>query len=83
VIFFLLEALTFVTAFLAGFGVAGSSYKARTYKLIFALIMSLTLFVTVDLEYPRKGFIRVDDADQPLIDLLNSLNVTDADRDQH
>jgi Protein of unknown function (DUF4239) len=83
VIFFLLEALTFVSAFLAGFGVAGNSYKARTYKLVFALIMSLTLFVTVDLEYPRKGFIRVDDADQPLIDLLNSLQVTDADRDQH
>jgi hypothetical protein len=35
--------------------------------------MSLTLCVTVDLEYPRKGFIRIDDADQPIIDLRNSL----------
>lgn len=73
VIFFLLEALTFVTAFLAGFGIAGNDSRIRMHKLVFALIMSLTLFVTVDLEYPRKGFIRIDDADQPIIDLRNSV----------
>lgn len=73
VIFILLEALTFVTAFLAGFGIAGNDSRIRMHKLVFALIMSLTLFVTVDLEYPRKGFIRIDDADQPIIDLLHSV----------
>jgi hypothetical protein len=73
VIFLLLEALTFVTAFLAGFGIAGNSAQIRMHKLVFALIMSLTLFVTVDLEYPRRGFIRIDDADKPIIDLRNSL----------
>jgi hypothetical protein len=73
VIFFLLEALTFVTAFLAGFGIGGNSSQIKMHKLVFALIMSLTLFVTVDLEYPRAGFIRIDDADQPIIDLRKSV----------
>jgi hypothetical protein len=73
IIFILLEALTFVTAFLAGLGIAGDSSRIKMHKFVFALIMSLTLFVTVDLEYPRKGFIRIDDADQPIIDLRNSL----------
>lgn len=76
VIFFLLEALTFVTAFLAGFGIAGNDSRIRMHKFVFALIMSLTLFVTVDLEYPRKGFIRIDDADQPIIDLIKSVTHT-------
>jgi hypothetical protein len=73
IIFILLEALTFVTAFLAGLGIAGDSSRIKMHKFVFALIMSLTLFVTVDLEYPRKGFIRIDDADQPIIDLRNSV----------
>jgi hypothetical protein len=75
IIFVLLEALTFVTAFLAGFGIADTSPQTRMHKLVFALIMSLTLCVTVDLEYPRAGFIRIDDADQPIIDLLNSVQL--------
>jgi hypothetical protein len=40
----------------------------------FALIMTVTLYVIVDLEYPRLGFIRVDAADHVLIELRSSMN---------
>lgn len=73
VIYLLLELLAFITAFIAGYGIAGNSPQARMHKLVFALLMSLTLLVTIDLEYPRKGFVRIDDADQPIIDLRDSL----------
>jgi hypothetical protein len=39
----------------------------------FALITSLAIYVIVDLEYPRLGLIRVDAADQALIDLRSSI----------
>ena len=37
--------------------------------LLFSTTISLTLYVIIDMEYPRYGLIRVDAADQTLIDL--------------
>jgi hypothetical protein len=34
----------------------------------------LTVYVIVDIEYPRLGFIRVDAADQAMIDLRRGMN---------
>jgi len=36
--------------------------------------MSLTFYVILDLEYPRLGLIRVDSADQALIELRDALH---------
>jgi hypothetical protein len=37
------------------------------------MVMSLAFYVIIDLEFPRLGLIRVDAADQVLIDLANSM----------
>jgi hypothetical protein len=37
--------------------------------LAFALVMSLAVYVIIDLEYPRLGLIRVDAFDRTLVDL--------------
>lgn len=73
VIFLMLGALTLVSSLLAGYAMAGSGRGIRLHKLMFALIMAITFFVTIDLEYPRLGFIRIDDADRPIIELLESV----------
>ncbi len=39
--------------------------------LLFAATMSVTFFVILDLEYPRFGPIRVDDADRALVEVRN------------
>lgn len=39
------------------------------YMLLFSTTISLTLYVIIDMEYPRYGLIRVDAADQTLMDL--------------
>jgi hypothetical protein len=41
--------------------------------LVYALIMSGAVFVILDLEYPRMGLIRIDSADQILLDLRSSM----------
>jgi hypothetical protein len=41
--------------------------------LAFAVIMAATVYVIVDIEYPRLGVIRVDAVDQVLVDLRESM----------
>jgi hypothetical protein len=41
--------------------------------LMIAATLSITFYVILDLEYPRLGLIRVDAADQILVQLRNSL----------
>jgi hypothetical protein len=41
--------------------------------VIFAVTMSLTLYVILDLEFPRLGMIRIEAADQTLIELRKSM----------
>jgi hypothetical protein len=40
----------------------------------FALVMAVAIFVILDIEYPRLGLVRVDDFDQALVDLRESMN---------
>ena len=42
-------------------------------RSIFAAILSLTVYVIIDIEFPRLGLIRVDASDQVLIDLRKSM----------
>jgi len=37
--------------------------------VLFAAMLSLTVYVIMEIEYPRLGLIRVDDADQSLMEL--------------
>lgn len=68
VIFILLVALALVCSFLAGNGMSTDNPN-RIHAVGFALVIALVVYVILDLEFPRLGFIRVDDADQMLIDL--------------
>ena len=40
----------------------------------FAFVMAITVYVILDLEFPRLGLIRVDDFDQLIVDVRNSMN---------
>ena len=71
-IYILLGCLCLVGAMLVGQGSA-SDTRPWFYPVIFAAILSATLYVIFDIEYPRLGFIRVDAADQILLDLRRSM----------
>jgi hypothetical protein len=42
-------------------------------KIGFALILAMTIFVILDLEYPRVGLVRIDMFDQGLVELRKSM----------
>jgi hypothetical protein len=72
-IFLMLGALALVSSLLAGYAMAGGRTRSWTHVIGFALIMAITVYVILDLEYPRVGFLRVDDFDQALKDLRQSM----------
>jgi hypothetical protein len=73
IIFLLLGGLSLIGALLVGYATSPNKDRSWLYTVFFAAILSLTVYVIVDLEFPRLGLIRVDAADQVLIDLRKSM----------
>ena len=66
--------LALVGAALAGFSMSRSPYLPTLHMVLFAAVISTTIYCILDMEYPRLGFIRIGAADQPMIELLDSMN---------
>lgn len=67
VIHIMLIGLAVVSGFLAGLGLAADRRWPFVHPVSFALIMTGAIYVTIDLEYPRAGFIRVDGFEDAVI----------------
>lgn len=74
VIFALLFGLGLCSAMLAGFGMAAAQARSWTHIVGFAAVIALCVFVILDIEYPRLGFIRVTGTDEVLVELRQSMN---------
>jgi hypothetical protein len=74
VVFAMLATYAMVGAMLAGYGMSKSRALSRIHAFGFAIVLASTVYVIVDIEYPRRGFIRVDAADQAMIDLRRGMN---------
>jgi len=73
VIYLLLVALSLIGAMLVGYGTSPNRDRSLFHQGTFALVIALAIYVIVDLEYPRLGLIRIDVADQALIDVRSSM----------
>jgi hypothetical protein len=73
IIFVLLGVLGLFGALLVGYGTSANKRRQWLHQMMFALITSFAFYVIIDLEFPRFGLIRVDAADQALIDLRSSM----------
>lgn len=73
VIFAMLAALALVGALLAGYEMAGGKRRNWLHMLGFAVIMAGTVYVILDLEFPRIGLIRVDAFDQVLVETRENM----------
>lgn len=69
----LLLMLVLMSSWLAGYGMAASSTRKWSHAITFIVLVSLTIWVIFDLEYPRLGFIRVDNFDQAILDVRASM----------
>jgi hypothetical protein len=73
VIFWLLAVLALAGALFVGYGTSANKDRRWFHHVTFALAISLSIYVIVDLEYPRLGLIKVDSADQALVDVAASM----------
>jgi hypothetical protein len=73
IIFALLFALALGCSLLAGYGMAINRSRNKIHQFWFALLMSIVIYVILDIEYPRTGIIREDYFDKVLVDQLDSM----------
>lgn len=73
VIFVMLGMLALTSALLAGYGMAPHKSPSWIHIIGFSAITAFTVFVIMDIEYPRLGLIRIDQADQILFELRQSM----------
>ncbi|MCU0752028.1 MAG: DUF4239 domain-containing protein [Akkermansiaceae bacterium] len=73
-VFAMLGALVLVSGLFAGFGMAKCERQSPLHVLGFAAIMALSIYLILDIEYPRLGFVRIDAFDQALIELRATMN---------
>ena len=69
IIWALLGVLTVLCCLLAGFDMSAAPRRSWLHILGLAVLLTVTLYVIVDFEYPRVGLIRVAGFDQLLVDL--------------
>ncbi len=72
-IFVLLLVLALICSAMAGYGLAASKTRNWLHILCFAGSLLLSIYVIFDLEFPRRGFVRVDQFDQLLVQLRATL----------
>jgi hypothetical protein len=72
VVFWLLIVFSCGSALMAGFSMKPGP-RDWVYSIALALSVTLTVYTIMDVEYPRRGLIRLRDRDQPLISLRDSM----------
>ena len=70
---FLLVVLPLICSLLAGLDMASLPQRSWVRLIGFALMVSITVFVILDLDYPRVGLIRLNQFDQALMELRASM----------
>jgi hypothetical protein len=73
-IYGMLFVLALLSAAFAGSAMAGSKTRSSLHVFGFAVIMAASAYLILDLEFPRLGLIRVDAADQLLVDVRTSFH---------
>jgi hypothetical protein len=74
IIYAMLIGLALGAALLAGYQSAGERGYDWMHKIGFAGAVALTVYVILDIEYPRLGFVRLDAIDQLLVNVRASMN---------
>jgi hypothetical protein len=69
VIYWMLIGCALAAALLAGYQASAEKGYSWVHKIGFSAIIALTIYVILDMEYPRRGFIRIDAIDQVLVNV--------------
>jgi hypothetical protein len=72
-IFGLSISVALLSGLLAGYHMAKRQARSWLHLLLFAMVISITIYTVLDLDSPRFGLIRLDAADRTLIQLRDSI----------
>jgi len=72
-IFTLLTGVALVSGLLAGYAMAKRRSRSWLHMVLYAVVIAVTIYAVLDLEYPRFGLIRIDAADKALLQLRDSI----------
>ena len=73
IIYALLFVLALAGALLAGHAMAAAKRRSALHVIGFAAATAIAVYVIIDLELPRLGFIRVEAFDRALVELRESM----------
>ncbi|KTD09226.1 hypothetical protein Lgra_2461 [Legionella gratiana] len=73
IIFILLVGLALLGALLAGYNIGEKKDGSILHLVSYALVIAITIFIIIDLELPRIGFIRIDSFDTVLVQLYQEM----------
>jgi hypothetical protein len=65
--------LSMIASLLVGYGMDSAKRRNWLHMVLFALLVSLAIYIIVDFEYPRYGIIRLDDADKLYLELHQAM----------
>lgn len=72
-IYLMLFSLGLGGSLLAGFGMAAARTRSWVHMMMFAATLGVTLYVVMDIEFPRLGLIRLDDFDHFLTEAYDRM----------
>ena len=73
IMYILLFILGLGCALVGGIRMANSKRRSWLHIFVFALVMSASAYVILAIEYPRMSFIKLEQYDQVLVELRNSM----------
>jgi len=73
VILWFLVFLSVLASLLVGYSMASARRRNWLHMILFAVLISLTLYVIFDFEYPRRGIIQLGQADRLYLELRESM----------
>lgn len=73
IIFILLVGLALLGALLAGYNIGEKKDGSILHFISYAFVIAITIYIIIDMEFPRLGFIRVDSFDTVLTELYHDM----------
>jgi hypothetical protein len=72
-IFVLLVVVALLSALVAGYAMSKRRSRSWLHMLVYSLVIAITVYAVLDVDDPRSGLIRLQAADQALLDLRDSI----------
>jgi hypothetical protein len=73
-VYIMLGLLVLLSGLLAGFGMAKSDRQSPLHLFGFAAVMAFSVYLILDIEFPRLGLVRIDSFDEAYRDLRASMD---------